>query len=323
MGLIAIREDEDKAATIGINTPVYKILGFVASAVFLGMAGGVYGYYIAFIDPAGMFNIVLSVQIILAVLLGGRATLWGPVLGASIVEPLNEIANHEFGGGNSRLLIFGGLLALMMLLLPKGIIPSVETWLETRAPAGKAGAGRRPPRPAHRAARARGAAGAGPPPTGRRCSRSRAWRSASAACARSTAARSPSPEGSITGLIGPNGSGKTTVFNLIGGTMRPTPARSGSTASGSSRLRPWRRAHAGLGRTFQITRVFADMTVLENVVAPLRASPGGQLRPERSAATRPTGPRSCSSSSAWASTATSPPRRSRSASGSWSSSPRC
>src|SRR4051812_12896702 len=80
MGLIAMREDEDKAATVGISTPTYKILGFVASAVFLSMAGGIYAYYLNFIDPRGMFDIVISVQIILSVLLGGRATLWGPVL---------------------------------------------------------------------------------------------------------------------------------------------------------------------------------------------------------------------------------------------------
>ena len=66
MGLIAMREDEDKAATVGVNTPVYKMLGFVASGVFLGMAGGVYAYYLAFIDPRGMFDIVISVQIILS-----------------------------------------------------------------------------------------------------------------------------------------------------------------------------------------------------------------------------------------------------------------
>ena len=97
MGLIAIREDEDKAATVGVNTRAYKLLAFVASAVFVGMGGAVYGYYLTFIDPAGMFNILLSVQIILSLLLGGRATIWGPVLGAFIIEPLNEITNNEFG----------------------------------------------------------------------------------------------------------------------------------------------------------------------------------------------------------------------------------
>jgi branched-chain amino acid transport system permease protein len=76
--------------------------------------------------------------------------------------------------------------------------------------------------------------------------------------------------GSITALIGPNGSGKTTVFNLVGGMMR---ADAGSVMFDGRRLdglRPWRRAHLGLGRTFQITRLFRAMTVLENVVAPLR-----------------------------------------------------
>ena len=74
------------------------------------MAGGVYGYYLTFIDPRGMFSILISVQIVLSVLIGGNATLWGPVLGAFLIEPLNEIANNEFGGGNVRFYFFGGLL---------------------------------------------------------------------------------------------------------------------------------------------------------------------------------------------------------------------
>jgi branched-chain amino acid transport system permease protein len=72
------------------------------------------------------------------------------------------------------------------------------------------------------------------------------------------------PEGSITALIGPNGSGKTTVFNLIGGTMSPD---AGEVWFDGERID---RKRLGLGRTFQITRLFHDMTVLENVVAPLR-----------------------------------------------------
>ena len=139
MGLVAMREDEDKAATVGVDTPIYKLLGFVASAVFVGMAGAIYGYYLAFVDPTGMFNILLSVQILLSMLLGGRGTLLGPVLGAFLIEPLNEWTNNNLGGGNSRLLVFGGLMALVVIFLPRGIIPTLRDLIEARGKRGKAG----------------------------------------------------------------------------------------------------------------------------------------------------------------------------------------
>ena len=78
MGLIAIREDEAKAATIGVNLPTQKIIAFMASTVFVGMAGAVYGYYLTFIDPLGMFSILLSVQIVLSMLIGGQGHAVGP-----------------------------------------------------------------------------------------------------------------------------------------------------------------------------------------------------------------------------------------------------
>ena len=276
-GLLAIREDEDKAATIGINTPIYKIIGFVASAVFLGMAGGVYGYYLAFIDPTGMFDIVISVQIILAVVIGGRGTIWGPVLGAAIIEPLNEFANQQFGGGNSRLLIFGGLLVLTILLLPKGIVPSVHELLGRRTRRGRAalvGArlgerkaldGGPPAAPATASSR-------GPLLEVRNLDKRFEGVRAVDACSFAV------ERGTITGLIGPNGSGKTTAFNLIGGTMRADGGEVWFDGERIDRLPAWRRAYAGIGRTFQITRVFAEMTVLENVVAPLSTFSWRELR---------------------------------------------
>jgi ABC-type branched-subunit amino acid transport system ATPase component/ABC-type branched-subunit amino acid transport system permease subunit len=269
MGLIAIREDEDKAATVGVSTPTYKILAFVSSAVFVGMAGGVYGYYISFIDPLGMFNILLSVQIILSLLLGGRATLWGPVLGAFIIEWLNETSNNEFGGGNARLLIFGGLLALVVLFLPQGILPTADRWIKrwrTRGEPGLAGerlAGldlRERPAPV----------AAAPARSGRPLLEVKGLEKRFGGLHAVDGASFAVPEGSITALIGPNGSGKTTVFNLIGGTMAPQAGEVWFDGQRIDAKPPWRRAHLGLGRTFQITRLFREMTVLENVVAPLR-----------------------------------------------------
>ena len=78
-------------------------------------------------------------------------------------------------------------------------------------------------------------------------------------------------------VMGPNGSGKTTVFNLISGTMTPDKGEILLGGEHLERISPWSRAHHGLGRTFQITRLFREMTVLENVVAPLRSFSVGQL----------------------------------------------
>jgi branched-chain amino acid transport system permease protein len=272
MGLVAMREDEDKAATVGIDTPVYKLLGFVASAVFVGMAGAIYGYYLAFVDPIGMFNILLSVQILLSMLLGGRGTLWGPVLGAFLIEPLNEFSNNSLGGGNARLLVFGGLMALVVMFLPRGILPTLAERIAARRARGKAGlVGARlelRERPAPPAPPARTEV---PLLEVKGLAKRFGGLRAVDGCSFSV------PEGSITALIGPNGSGKTTVFNLIGGTMAADAGEVWLEGERIDSLRPWRRAYRGLGRTFQITRLFREMTVLENVVAPLRAFRVGQL----------------------------------------------
>jgi ABC-type branched-subunit amino acid transport system ATPase component/ABC-type branched-subunit amino acid transport system permease subunit len=279
MGLVAIREDETKAATIGINLPVDKIIAFVASTVFVGMAGGVYGYYLTFIDPRGMFSILISVQIILSLLIGGKATLWGPVLGAFLIEPLNEVANNNFGGGNTRLFLFGGLLILTVIFMPKGILPAVESLLERRRTEGRAGlvgarigTGGSLASITDRVLTARDDSEPDRPLLEvRNLSKRFGGVRAVDGCSFSV------PRGSITGLIGPNGSGKTTVFNLIDDTIS---ADSGEVVLDGRPLTgapSWERAYRGLGRTFQITRLFGEMTVLENVVAAQRSFSVRQL----------------------------------------------
>jgi branched-chain amino acid transport system ATP-binding protein/branched-chain amino acid transport system permease protein len=268
MGLIAIREDEGKAGTIGVNAPVYKLLAFGASALFVGMAGSVYGYYLSFVDPIGMFSIITSALIVLSVILGGRGTLFGPVLGAFIIQPVNTFANDTFGGGNARLVLFGGLLVLLVILLPKGILPTLGSLLEkarSKGTVGLSGARLSPlDQPLETVSFER------PAPSGRTLLEVRGLGKSFGGNHAVDDCTFTVPEGSITALIGPNGSGKTTVFNLISGTMTADHGEILLNGERIDQLSPWSLAHRGIGRTFQITRLFGEMTVLENVVAPLR-----------------------------------------------------
>jgi len=276
MGLIAIREDETKAATIGINLPVHKVAAFVASSVFVGMAGAVYGYYLTFIDPLGMFAILISVQIILTLLVGGKATLWGPVLGAFLIEPLNETVNNSLGtlgGGNARLFLFGGLLMAVVVFLPNGILPSLAAFLFRRSREGKAGL-----------VGARIETGASLESLRKHVTVTEARATDTTPLVAVTGLRKhfggikavdgcsfTVPRGSITGLIGPNGSGKSTVFNLIDNTIAADAGTIVFDGEHIEKVPAWGRAHRGIGRTYQITRLFAEMTVLENVVAAQRS----------------------------------------------------
>jgi len=276
MGLIAIREDETKAATIGINLPVHKVAAFVASSVFVGMAGAVYGYYLTFIDPLGMFAILISVQIILTLLVGGKATLWGPVLGAFLIEPLNETVNNSLGtlgGGNARLFLFGGLLMAVVVFLPNGILPSLAAFLFRRSREGKAGL-----------VGARIETGGGLESLRKHVTVTEAPATDTTPLLAVTGLRKhfggikavdgcsfTVPRGSITGLIGPNGSGKSTVFNLIDNTIAADAGTIVFDGEHIEKVPAWGRAHRGIGRTYQITRLFAEMTVLENVVAAQRS----------------------------------------------------
>ncbi len=131
LGLFAIQDDEEKAAGLGIATGAYKAVAFVLGGTFLGIAGGLYAYYVTFLNVSAVFDIVTSMLIVLAALLGGRGTLWGPVLGAFIIEPLANFTSTSLGGADAgaiRLLLFGGLLGGVVLFLPRGVLPTLADW---------------------------------------------------------------------------------------------------------------------------------------------------------------------------------------------------
>ena len=235
MGLVAMREDEDKAATVGVDTPIYKLLGFVASAVFVGMAGAVYGYYLAFVDPIGMFNILLSVQILLSMLLGGRGTLFGPVLGAFLIEPLNEYSQQPPRRRQRA------AADLRRADGARGHVPAARDHPRRCAPDAGAPARARQGRRvgARLELRERAPPTRRPALSGRTLLEVRGLEKRFGGLRAVDGASFAVPEGSITALIGPNGSGKTTVFNLIGGTMAAERRRGLVRRPADRRLKPW------------------------------------------------------------------------------------
>lgn len=118
---ISIREDQDAAEGLGIPATRYKLYALIPSAFFTGLAGAVYMNYMAYIEPETVFNLsAISIMMILAVMLGGAGTLWGPVLGAVIYTILNEALRAAIGP--MAYLVFPIIACLIIMFLPDGII---------------------------------------------------------------------------------------------------------------------------------------------------------------------------------------------------------
>ena len=279
-GLLSIREDEDKASSVGIPTARYKLLIFVLSGVPVGIAGGIYAYYIGFVEPRGMFNIATSMTIVLAVLLGGRGTIIGPLLGAAIVEPLSQFTNTLVGGvdgGAWRLVIFGAVLLAVILLLPQGIVPALAgLWRRLRSRGKDAETGSRFTAPTDPDALAAALRELDTSKHDRATATNDPILVVDGAVKRFGGVRALDgcsftvERGTVTALIGPNGSGKTTVFNVIDGTLTADEGTVTLAGERIDRLPRWARAIRGIGRTHQTTRLFPALTVRENLVAPLR-----------------------------------------------------
>ncbi len=120
---VAIREDQDAAESLGINTTLYKTIALSISAVLTGLAGVFYTNYMGYIDPEVVFALHdISIITIMVVMVGGVATFWGPVVGAVIMVILAEIIRSLPRLGSAHQTLFGILLILIIIFLPNGIV---------------------------------------------------------------------------------------------------------------------------------------------------------------------------------------------------------
>jgi len=130
LGLLAIRDDEDRALGLGVKTGPYKLVAYVVSTIFVGMAGGIFVYFIGTIFPQFTFDPIVDVNLTTIAFLGGLGTLAGPLVGAVLVVPLQQWLTLQFGGSSLNLVLFGSFLLVILLIMPQGIVPTLQSrWL--------------------------------------------------------------------------------------------------------------------------------------------------------------------------------------------------
>jgi ABC-type branched-subunit amino acid transport system ATPase component/ABC-type branched-subunit amino acid transport system permease subunit len=279
LALIAIRDSELVAQSLGIGVPRKKVWAFAISGIPAGLAGGMWASLGGTVSP-GQFDISFSVLLFLVILIGGDGRIIGPVLGALMMELLPQILTSF---AQYQLIIYAGLLLIIAILVPDGLagvgmsIAGYARRLRASGPASAEG----------RAAEARAAeARAAEAPAAEARAEDRladaAIEVAEVYDGASLAVEELSqyfggvralskvsfqvPAGRVVGMIGPNGSGKTTLLNMISGLYQPTAGRilfDGEVVNGE---RASVRARRGIGRTFQIPRLLDREDVLSNVV---------------------------------------------------------
>lgn len=123
--MVAIREDEEAAQALGVNTFRVNMYAIAISAFMTSLAGALYANFIFYLHPNSLFGKGLGIELILQAIVGGLGNLFGPVVGSFILTPLSELSRTYFSRGGLKGLHFircGVLAILVVLFMPKGII---------------------------------------------------------------------------------------------------------------------------------------------------------------------------------------------------------
>jgi branched-chain amino acid transport system permease protein len=118
-GFVAIREDEDAANSMGINTTIFKCTSFAITGFFTSLAGSIYAYQQGFIKPEPVFNVLVTVKMIVMAVFGGIGSLFGPLIGAVSIEIISEFLSNYFLVAHT--LFFGTIIIIAILFFPKGL----------------------------------------------------------------------------------------------------------------------------------------------------------------------------------------------------------
>ena len=260
LSLLAIKQNEPAAMAAGINPLRWKLLAIVLSASITAVAGGIYAVVQLIVTPESVFGVLVSSRALIVTLFGGIGTVAGPVAGALVLIPLGELLHVQLSHivPGIQGVVLGIAIIAVVLLAPEGILPYVSRKMKRNAPEG--GALSLTPEPYVREPAPVAIDGDG------------AILEVRGVSVRFGGLQALSnvtfdvKRGEILGIIGPNGAGKTTLFNIMNGFIAPSQ---GSVRFLGHELigRPaYEICRAGVGRTFQIVRPFAALSVIRNVV---------------------------------------------------------
>jgi ABC-type branched-subunit amino acid transport system ATPase component/ABC-type branched-subunit amino acid transport system permease subunit len=277
MALIAIKQNEAAAEAAGIDTLAWKLRAITLSGAIGGAVGAFYAVVLLVVTPVSVFGMLVSAQALTVTMFGGVGTVWGPVIGAATLIPLSEMLQAHFGamlpGING--VIYGVAIVIVILVAPEGVFWKVRDFVRRRWPSLVAAAP-----PIVPARRVETPVAAAAPRQGEVLLEvrglSKSFGGLRAVQEVSFLVRS----GTILGIIGPNGAGKTTAFNLLNGFIRPDAGQILLDGKDMVGRKPHELCRAGVGRTFQIMRPFARLSIADNVVigAYVHARTDGEAR---------------------------------------------
>ena len=291
----AIRENPLRAAAVGHNVHGYKLAAFVIAAAYAGLAGGLLGVLQAFMPPEA-FTFDTSCQLVIQTAIGGRGTLFGPLLGAAVWLFLQDFLQATLGLGAAWKLVLGLVFVLLVVFLRHGIIGGVQDLYRHLR-----GRATMPAKPDAAIPRSAVAAGRDRKPP--------AADDARIPSARATRARHPGSDssagpilqasgltkhyggvianadidftvnrGELRGIIGPNGAGKSTFFKMLTCEVPPTSGRILFEGRDITGLSITDVCQLGLTKSYQVKQLFNQLTVRENVTIAALAELRGKFK---------------------------------------------
>jgi len=270
--LKAINQNETAAEGMGIDTYWTKMTAFLISAGLGAIAGTLYSFGLLYVlTTFSGFGLSIIVKILSITIVGGIATLWGPLIAAIFLVPIGEFLNAQFGNRYPGVqdIIFGAALIFAIIYMREGIWVKIRGCFRTApqrpTPSIKPGA--------MKDMEKQGALEI--EPIKPRDVESNIHdpilkiEGISKSFGGVLALENVSfdvPKGKIVGIIGPNGAGKTTLFNVINGYLKPAKGKIFFEGKDVTYFKPHDLCRLGVGRTFQVAQTFGKMTVLENVL---------------------------------------------------------